>query len=145
MNPDIATVIPHRPPFLLVDEIVSVEGNTIHTRRRFPAEDPVFKGHFPEFPLVPGVLICEAIFQSGAILISRLAAEGFSGRVPALTRIGGAKFKRAVRPGETIEMEVSLKEHLANAWFMQGTARVEGKTAVSVEFACAAVDKEAME
>ena len=136
---NITDAIPHRPPFLLVDEIVAIEGNTIRTRKRADPADPVFKGHFPDYPILPGVLICEAIAQSGAILISQLPGGDLNGLVPVLTRMNNAKFKQMVRPGDTVEIEVTFKEKLANAFFMEGKASVNGRTAVSVEFACAAV------
>ena len=137
---DIYSAIPHRPPFLLVDEIVSVEANLIRTRKRVDPADPVFKGHFPEHPVLPGVLICEAIVQSGAILIAHMQGENVGkGVIPTLTRLNNAKFKQMVRPGDVLDMEVHFKEKLANAFFMEGSARVGGKLAASCEFACAAV------
>jgi 3-hydroxyacyl-[acyl-carrier-protein] dehydratase len=139
----IEKAIPHRSPFLLVDEIVSIDGNTIRTRKKVDADDPVFKGHFPHFPIWPGVLVTEALLQTGAILIAQQSAMN-KNCVPALTRLNNAKYKHMVRPGDTIEMEVTLKEKLANAWFMQGTAKVGGKTAVTLEFACTAIDLDAL-
>ena len=140
----ITDAIPHRPPFLLVDEIVSIEGHTIRTRRRADPADPVFQGHFPGNPILPGVLICESIFQSAAILIARVLDGAMENTVPVLTRIQGAKFKHPVRPGDVFEMEVHLKEKLGHACFMEGVAKVNGKTAVSIEFACAAVSADAL-
>lgn len=136
---NICDAIPHRPPFLLVDEIVSVEGNTIRTRKRVDPADPVFQGHFPGYPVLPGVLVCEALAQSGAILIAHLAGDELKGKVPVLTRLHNAKFKQMVRPGDVLDMEVSLTEKLGGAYFLAGTARVNGKLAVSAEFACTAV------
>lgn len=140
----ITDAIPHRPPFLLVDEIVGIEGHTIRTRRRADPADPVFQGHFPGNPILPGVLICESIFQSAAILIGRVLDGAMENAVPVLTRIQGAKFKHPVRPGDVFEMEVHLKEQMGNACFMEGVAKVNGKTAVSIEFACAAVPVDAL-
>ena len=125
----------------MVDEVVSIDGNTIRTRKRVDPADPVFKGHFPDFPILPGVLVCEALVQSGAILIAHLPGGAMHGMIPALTRLSNAKFKQMVRPGDVLEMEVSLKEHLASAFYMQGSARVNGKIAVTLEFACTAVQK----
>ncbi|HEY3321531.1 MAG TPA: 3-hydroxyacyl-ACP dehydratase FabZ [Planctomycetota bacterium] len=133
--------IPHRAPFLLVDEIAGVEGSTIRTRKRVDPADPVFAGHFPGYPVLPGVLICEALAQSGAILIAKLGGTALAGKIPVLTRLSNAKFKQMVRPGDVLEMEVTLKEMLGGAYFMAGTARVNGKTAVSLEFACTAMKR----
>ena len=99
----------------------------------------MFKGHFPDFPILPGVLVCEALVQSGAILIAHLPGGAMQGMIPALTRLSNAKFKQMVRPGDVLEMEVKLKEKLASAYFMEGSARVNGKVAVTLEFACTAV------
>ena len=141
----ITDAIPHRPPFLLVDEIVSFDGKTIQTRKRIDPAESFFAGHFPGNPLMPGVLICEAIAQSGALLVAHLHPGGLNDAVPVLTRIGNAKFKQMVRPGDLLEMEVTLNERLSNAFFMSGTARVGGKLAVSLDFACATVPKESPE
>jgi len=139
----IEEAIPHRAPFLLVDEIVERTDKTIRTRKTFKLDDPVFSqvwsGHFPSFPLTPGVLVVEAILQTGAILIAHLPGGGTAGLVPVLTRLSNAKFKQMVRPGDTVEMEVEFKEKMANAFFMSGSARVGGKLAVSLDFGCAAV------
>lgn len=135
----ITEAIPHRPPFLLVDEIVAVEKTSIRTRRRADLEDPVFKGHFPGNPILPGVLVCESIFQSAAILMAHLFKDSMENSVPFLTRVSNAKFKSPVRPGDVCEIEVHFKERLSNACFFSGVAKVNGKTAVSIDFACAVV------
>lgn len=139
---NIRDAIPHRPPFLLVDEIVSIDDKSIRTRKRVDPEDPVLKGHFPNHPVMPGVLICEAIVQSGAILIAHLQG-GLAAQdtIPTLTRLNNAKFKHMVKPGDVLDMEVCFREKLANAFFMEGKATVNGKIAASVEFACTAVPK----
>jgi len=141
----ITEAIPHRPPFLLVDEIVELHADaapaTIRTRKRIDPAEPVFTGHFPGFPILPGVLVCEAIVQSGAILIAHLPGGAMNGMIPVLTRMNNAKFKQMVRPGDVLEMEAALKEKMASAYFMEGSARVNGKLAVSIEFACTAVAK----
>ncbi len=138
---NIHDAIPHRPPFLLVDEVLGIEGNTIRTRRAVRAEEDYFRGHFPGYPLMPGVLICEAIVQSGAILIAHLNG-GTQNGIPVLTRLNNAKFKQQVKPGDVLDMEATLKEKLGIAFFMEGVARMNGKTAVSVEFACALAQKD---
>ncbi len=140
----ITEAIPHRPPFLLVDEVIAIEGNTIRTRRRADPADPVFKGHFPNNPILPGVLVCESLFQSAAILMAHLLEGAMDNAVPVLTRVSNAKFKHPVKPGDTYEMEVQFKEKLSNACFFNGVAKVNGKTAVNIEFACAVVTNQVL-
>jgi 3-hydroxyacyl-[acyl-carrier-protein] dehydratase len=139
---NIRDAIPHRPPFLLVDEIVSIDGASIATRKRTQPGEAIFNGHFPDFPVMPGVLVCEAIVQSGALLIAHLETGSMAGKIPVLTRLNNAKFKQMVRPGDVLEMEARLTEKMGGAYFMQGSARVNGKLAASVDFACGAVARE---
>jgi 3-hydroxyacyl-[acyl-carrier-protein] dehydratase len=132
--------IPHRPPFLWVDRVVRVNGGTLIAEKTIPADLDIFQGHYPHHPLMPGVLLCEAVFQAGALLIAELLRQESAGApagVPVLTRINGARFKREVKPGETITVEVGLQEQVGPAWFLKGRVLVHGKTAVKVEFACA--------
>lgn len=133
--------IPHRAPFLWVDRITGQTTDTIETEKDIPVDLDIFAGHYPNHPIMPGVILCEAIFQSGALLISDLMSteDRQIGQVPVLTRIIGAKFKREVKPGDTISVIVSLKERIGSAWFMKGRLTVAGKTAVQVEFACSMV------
>ncbi len=136
--------IPHRPPFLWVDRIISMENDSIETEKEIPVDLDLFKGHYPEYPIMPGVILCEALFQTGGLLISDILSRNRSTEsgddskqgVPVLTRILGAKFKREVRPGDTIRMNVRLKETLGPAWFLKGKVLVRDKTAVKVDFAC---------
>jgi 3-hydroxyacyl-[acyl-carrier-protein] dehydratase len=133
---DIQKLIPHRPPFLWLDEIVERSDRRIHARKLVPADLDVFLGHYPAFPVLPGVLLCEAAFQAGAVLIATLA-EAAAGRIPVVTRLNNVQFRRIVRPGETLDIEVELTETLANAWFLTGKVSVGGKVATRLEFACA--------
>jgi len=128
--------IPHRPPFLWLDRVLELSDTSIVAEKEISADLEVFDGHYPDYPLMPGVLLCEAVFQAGALLIGEMVKGELSG-VPVLTRILGAKFKREVRPGNTIEIRAALKEKLGPAWFLKGSVRVGGKVAVQVEFACA--------
>jgi 3-hydroxyacyl-[acyl-carrier-protein] dehydratase len=82
---------------------------------------------------MPGALICESIFQTGAILLSKMMG-GMKGGIPVLTRINNAKFKSIVKPGNTLDIEAELVEKVSNAYFMKGKASVGGKTSVTVEF-----------
>lgn len=134
----ITSRIPHRPPFLWLDRVLELSGESIRAEKTIPADLNIFKGHYPDYPLMPGVLLCEAVFQAGALLVGELLKgnQNTSG-VPVLTRIIGAKFKREVLPGDTIQIQAAFKEQLGPAWFLKGSVRVHGKVAVQVEFACA--------
>jgi 3-hydroxyacyl-[acyl-carrier-protein] dehydratase len=135
MSDEILSAIPHRPPMLLVDEILHRSEDRIRCRKTFREDEFFLQGHYPGFPLIPGVILCESAMQAGAILLSQFIAEG--GGVPVATRMNEVKFKNMVRPGETIEMEVELSERLANAFFLKAKVTKEGKLAASFEFACA--------
>jgi 3-hydroxyacyl-[acyl-carrier-protein] dehydratase len=141
---EIYRAIPHRPPFLWVDRIITRSDGAIETEKDIPEDLDIFTGHYPDRPLMPGVLLCEAIFQSGAILLASLDdRDGRSdNRVPVLTRISNAKFKREVKPGDTLQINVKIKEQVGPAWFMKGSLKVAGKTAVKVDFACTLVEND---
>ena len=130
----IQSLIPHRKPMLLVDEVIEQTEKRIVCRKTFSNDDFFIQGHFPGFPLVPGVILCECCLQSGAILLSQFTPK--DGSVPVATRIDGAKFKRMVRPEETIEIDVTLNEVVSNAYFMTGKVTVDGKLAARLDFAC---------
>jgi 3-hydroxyacyl-[acyl-carrier-protein] dehydratase len=134
---EIQTLIPHRPPFLWVDRIISCTDTCIETEKQIPEDHEVFKGHYPGNPITPGVLLCEAIFQSGALLMAKTGAtHGTQDLVPVLTRINSAKFKRGVYPGDVTRIKVELQEIVSNVSFFKGTLKVNGKTAVQTAFAC---------
>ncbi|MFN7628749.1 MAG: 3-hydroxyacyl-ACP dehydratase FabZ family protein [Pirellula sp.] len=137
----IHSLIPHRKPMLLVDEIVDQTEKTIHCRKTFSSDEFFLQGHFPNYPLVPGVILCECCLQSGAILLASVTpAEGV---VPVATRLDGAKFKRMVRPGDTIDIEVTLNEVVSTAYFMTGRVTVGGQLAARLDFACSVAKPEA--
>lgn len=127
--------IPHRAPFLFLDEIVDWSEGRIVCRKTFRPEEFFYQGHYPHFPLTPGVLLCEAGMQAGAVLLSALVEKG-DRRVPVATRLNDARFKTMVTPGQTIEIEVELVERLAEAYFLKAKITREGKLAVRFDFAC---------
>ena len=136
---DIESLIPHRDPALWLDEVIDVQPNTIHCRRLVDPAFDWFRGHYPGQPILPGVLLCEACMQAGAVLIARHPEGALGpGEVPVATRLNNVKFKSMVRPGDTIDIHVTLTERLANAFYMTGKVLVGGKTAVTLEFACSA-------
>lgn len=128
----ILAAIPHRPPMLLLDSIVEWEEKRIVCERTFREGEFFFQGHYPNFPLVPGVILCEAAMQAGAVLLSKHATgEG----VPVAGRLNDVKFKRMIRPGDTIRIETVLDERMGDAFFLSAKVTCEGKPAVTLSFA----------
>jgi 3-hydroxyacyl-[acyl-carrier-protein] dehydratase len=136
----IKSAIPHREPFLLVDEIIEQSDSRIVCRKTFTGDEFWYRGHYPGFPITPGVILCEAAMQAGAVLLSKLVA-GAPDSVPVATRANNVQFKHMVRPGDTIELEVELTERLANAFFMKARVTVDGKVACRFDFACTLAPK----
>jgi 3-hydroxyacyl-[acyl-carrier-protein] dehydratase len=133
---DILQAIPHRPPFLFVDDVTAVDDHRIEATLLVKEDLDVFRGHYPHFPIFPGVLACEAVFQAGAILLSRRVTDPTAG-VPALTRVRDARFKKMIRPGDRLVITAEIEEVVSNAYYMKGAVAVDGKTAVKVSFTCA--------
>ena len=137
--------IPHRKPFLFIDEIVEISENGAVARLTVSPELPFFEGHYPGNPIMPGVLLCESVFQTGAIyLAEKLGSDALNVDkvTPVLSRIRDARFKRMVLPGDTIEVTVKEKDQIGKFYNLTGEIRKEGKTAATVSFALAMVQKE---
>ena len=137
--------IPHRKPFLFIDEIVEISENGAVARLTVSPELPFFEGHYPGNPIMPGVLLCESVFQTGAIyLAEKLGSDSLNVDkvTPVLSRIRDARFKRMVLPGDTIEVTVKEKDQIGKFYNLTGEIRKEGKTALTVSFALAMVPKE---
>jgi 3-hydroxyacyl-[acyl-carrier-protein] dehydratase len=131
----IKAAIPHREPFLLLDEIVEQEENRIVCRKTFKGDEFWYAGHYPHFPITPGVLLCEAAMQAGAVLLSK-KIDQTGDAVPVATRANNVQFKKIVRPGDTVLIEAEFVEKLSNAFFMNAKITVAGKVAVRFDFAC---------
>jgi 3-hydroxyacyl-[acyl-carrier-protein] dehydratase len=117
-----ADVLPHRPPFLFVDEVTTlVPGESAQGRWRLTGQEWFFAGHFPGRPTLPGVLMCEAIAQVGAIAV--LTDERFAGKLPLFGGLDSARFRRQVVPGDTLHLEVELGRMSARAGKGAGRAR----------------------
>jgi 3-hydroxyacyl-[acyl-carrier-protein] dehydratase len=136
----IKAAIPHREPFLLLDEIVEQTDTRIVCRKRFTGEEFWYAGHYPDFPITPGVLLCEAAMQAGAVLLAKYAAN-VPGGVPVVTRLSNAKFKAMVGPGDTVTLEVKLKDELSGAYYMDARVLNGEATAVTFDFVCKMADR----
>ncbi len=146
MLPEVLATIPHRPPFLFIDEIKEVRADGAICTRTFRVDEPFYAGHYPGNPITPGVLLCESVFQTGAVYLTRkLQAEGSAhdGKTPVLCRIEEAKFKGMVKPGDTVVIEVKHVETLQQFHFLTGTVRRDGKAVLTLRFALALVDQPA--
>ena len=136
---EVERLIPHRPPFLFVDEIISHEGDVLVAKRAWRADEDFYKGHYPGAPITPGVLLCEAVFQTGALLMAKLLAGGDGGQtgVPLLTKVTEVRFRLPVYPGETTTIEVRRKETMGEFHFMAGTIKVGDKRVLNLDFSVA--------
>ena len=131
---EIAALLPHRYPFQFVDRVLEYEdGKRIVALKNVTINEPFFRGHFPEQPLMPGVLICEALAQAGALLAHRSTDGVHAGCVVVLTGLDGARFRRPVLPGDQLHLEVTVLRRRRPLWKMQGLARVDGHVAAEAE------------
>ncbi len=142
---DIEKIIPHRKPFLLIDRVVEEDADRL--RAEFTVDSSgqlfssIFPGHYPGNPVTPGVILCEIIFQAGAILMGkRIEAEsGSLTGSPVVTRIRDARFKQMVKPGDKLDIEVEFEDHVSTAYYLKGCIKVDGQLAVRAAFTCALV------
>jgi len=138
---NVTDLIPHRPPFLFVDEIVSETPESLVAKRTWRVEEDFYKGHYPGAPITPGVLLCEAVFQAGALYMARQAqaAGGKPGEgVPLLAKISDVRFRNPIYPGDVILIEVKKKDVLGGFTMMSGTIKKPDNTRVmNVDFAVA--------
>ncbi len=138
---EIMQLLPHRYPFLLIDRVLEVEPRQrIVCLKNVTANEPHFQGHFPEYPLMPGVLIVEAIAQAGGALLLREYPDRDS-KLMVFTGIEGAKFRRPVTPGDQLRIEVEVLQWRSRAVKMQGTATVDGKVACQATVMCQLVPR----
>jgi len=128
----IKEIIPHREPFLLIDEVVALEpGKKCIARKYITAEDWWFAGHFPEYPVTPGVLIVEMLAQTGAVCAGSLPEN--KGKVALFAKLDKAKFRRQVVPGDVVTLEVEIKKLKSMVGVGAATATVDGERAVTCE------------
>lgn len=133
--------IPHRYPFLLVDRAEAYVANTsIVGIKNVTFNEPFFQGHFPGNPVMPGVLIIEAIAQSGAVLMSKTLEVDATGKTIFFVSLDNGRFRHPVRPGDQLRMHVEVLKHRGGLFKFQGKAMVGDKIAAEVEFAAMLVE-----
>jgi 3-hydroxyacyl-[acyl-carrier-protein] dehydratase len=139
--PEIIDLIPHRPPFLFVDKIVSQSADGLIARRTWRAEEDFYQGHYPGAPITPGVLLCEAVFQSAACFLAlkaRSAGVTAGEGVPLIAKINDVRFRSPVYPGETIMIDVKQTDALGGFTMLSGNVKKEDGTRVlNVDFSVA--------
>ncbi|MDR1497510.1 MAG: beta-hydroxyacyl-ACP dehydratase [Puniceicoccales bacterium] len=129
--------IPHRPPFLFIDSVTELRPDGIVCKRTFRPDEFFYKGHYPNKPITPGVILCEAVFQAGAIFLSqKINAEGnsISHLTPVLCRINESRFKGMIYPNDTVSIEVIFREKLQEFYFLSGKILRNGRVALSIKF-----------
>jgi 3-hydroxyacyl-[acyl-carrier-protein] dehydratase len=139
-SPEILSLIPHRPPFLFVDEIVSSTPTSLVARRTFRPDEEFYKGHYPGAPITPGVLLCEAVFQTAGLHMARKArAAGLKPGegVPLIAKISEVRFRSPVYPGDTIQIEVTEKESMGAFTMLSGSMTNQGKRVMTLDFSVA--------
>jgi 3-hydroxyacyl-[acyl-carrier-protein] dehydratase len=138
--PRIQALLPHRYPFLLIDRVIELEPHKrIRAIKNVTANEPFFQGHFPGHPVMPGVLVVEAMAQAGGLLtqLSLETEPEKSEKLFYLVKVDNARFNRMVVPGDQLDIEVVLKRMIRNMAQYDCVARVDGKTAASAEILCA--------
>jgi len=132
--------LPHRYPFLLVDKVVECEpGVRLLGVKNVTYNEPFFQGHFPQKPIMPGVLILEALAQATGLLASETAGDELVGMIYYLVGIDKVKFKRPVVPGDQLMLEVRFVKSKRNIWAFECRAEVDGEFVAPAEIRCAAV------
>src|SRR5215471_12807794 len=137
----IREILPHRYPMLLVDRIVEIEPERIVGIKNVTANEPQFTGHFPDFPVMPGVMIVEAMAQCAGVLVLQNIEDRGNKRV-LLVAIENARFRKPVMPGDTLRMEMKILKRKASVAKMAGVATVDGALVAEVEVMCKLADQE---
>lgn len=136
-------ILPHREPFLFIDKILEIEkGVKIEASRKFAKTEYFFEGHFPGSPVVPGVIIVEALAQVGGILVYESFKDDIKNMLPALAGLENVRFKRPVVPGDIVTLDVNLLKARSRLWKMYGEAKVHGAVVAQAEILASVFPKQ---
>jgi UDP-3-O-[3-hydroxymyristoyl] N-acetylglucosamine deacetylase/3-hydroxyacyl-[acyl-carrier-protein] dehydratase len=139
---EIMKVLPHRYPFLLVDRIIEVEDSKrIVGIKNVTINEPFFQGHFPGHPIMPGVLIVEAMAQTGGMLLMEMVGEPYDRKVVYFMSLDNVKFRRPVKPGDQLRLELEMVQMRGAVCKMHGVARVEGEVVAEADMAAMVRDR----
>jgi len=132
----IMELIPHRPPFLMIDKLVDVvAGERAIGVKNVTINEDFFRGHFPARPVMPGVLIIEAMAQTAAVLVVHTLGTAAQGKLVYFMSVDNARFRRPVVPGDTLKVHVAALRHRGNVWKFEAQAKVEGKLCAEATYA----------
>jgi 3-hydroxyacyl-[acyl-carrier-protein] dehydratase len=138
----IMQMIPHRYPILLVDRVLEIHpGESVIALKNVTINEPHFQGHFPNFPVMPGVLIVEAMAQASALIVVEALGEETEGKIVFFMSIEDAKFRRPVVPGDALHLHVKKLQSRANVWKFEGKAMVNGTVHAEATFSAMITDK----
>jgi 3-hydroxyacyl-[acyl-carrier-protein] dehydratase len=137
---EIKGILPHRYPFLLVDRIIELEADRVVGIKNVTVNEPFFVGHFPDFPVMPGVLIIEAMAQTAGVLVLKSMPDRDS-KLVLLVAVENARFRKPVVPGDTLRLEMKLLKRKASVAKMAGVATVNGMVVAEAEVMCKLADK----
>jgi beta-hydroxyacyl-ACP dehydratase FabZ len=137
---EIKGILPHRFPFLLVDRIVELEADRVVGIKNVTANEPFFQGHFPDFPVMPGVLIVEAMAQTAGVLVLKSIPDR-ENKLVLLVAVENARFRKPVVPGDVLRMEMKVIKRKASVAKMAGVATVDGAVVAEAEVMCKLADK----
>jgi beta-hydroxyacyl-ACP dehydratase FabZ len=138
---EIRTILPHRYPFLLVDRILEWDAERIVGIKNVTVNEPFFTGHFPDFPVMPGVLIVEAMAQVAGVLVLKSIPDRDQ-KLVLLAAIENARFRKPVLPGDTLRLEMTVVKRRTNVAKMAGRATVDGQLVAEAEVMCKLADKQ---
>lgn len=137
---DVKSTIPHREPFLFVDKVLEISEDSILAEKIFHSSESFYKGHYPNNPITPGVILCEAVFQTAAVLVLEKFKNDPIGSTPVLARIEDARFKAIVKPDETLLLSAQFVERYGKFLMMSGEAKKkDGSVVLKIKFSLALV------